>query len=285
MTKILLQTTIPYAADDWHVGRYSLLRDVLAAMDGVDVTARDREPVNGIDPVLASLGESDFDQLWLFGADGGNGLSPDECAAITAFVRRGGAILATRDHDDCGASICTIGGVGATHFFHSRNLDPDPSRRQRDDQETTSIDWPNYHSGSNGDSQRISIEGDVHPLLRREDGSAIEWFPAHPHEGAVGVPPGETAARVIATGRSQTTDRTFNLVVALDATPNRGRAISHSSFHHFCDYNWDTAAGCPSFVAEPPGDELRRYPERLHDIRTYVRNAATWLSERRRLDG
>jgi len=278
MTKILLQTTIPHAHDDWHIGRYSLLREVLASMDGVEVTARDREPGSGADPILTSLGESDFDQLWLFGADGGNGLSSAECAGITAFARRGGAILATRDHDDCGASICTIGGVGPTHFFHTHNLDPDPSRRCRDDQETTSITWPNYHSGSNGDFQRIALAGDVHPLLRREDGSAIEWFPAHPHEGAVGVPPGETAARVIATGRSQTTDRAFNLVVALEPTPNRGRAISHSSFHHFCDYNWNTAAGCPSFVAEPPGDELQRYPERLNDIRTYVRNAARWLS-------
>jgi hypothetical protein len=30
--RILLQTTIPFAEDDWHIGRFSLLRDELAAL-------------------------------------------------------------------------------------------------------------------------------------------------------------------------------------------------------------------------------------------------------------
>ena len=29
-TKILLQTTIPFTENDWHIGRFSLLRDYLA---------------------------------------------------------------------------------------------------------------------------------------------------------------------------------------------------------------------------------------------------------------
>jgi hypothetical protein len=47
--RILLQTTIPYTEDDWHVGRFSLLKEHLASlMDAegrplVEVTARDRE--------------------------------------------------------------------------------------------------------------------------------------------------------------------------------------------------------------------------------------------------
>jgi hypothetical protein len=279
MTKVLLQTTISYTQDDWHIGRFSLLRELLASIDGVEVTARNRSAENdGDDPVLSSLGASDYNQLWLFGADSGDGITPGDCAGVSAFAKRGGAILATRDHDDCGSSICNLGGVGKAHFFHSRNIDPDPSRRSRDDRDNKSIDWPNYHSGRNGDFQKITPSDDEHPLLRRRDGSTIEWFPAHPHEGDVGVPPGDSAARVIATGNSTTTGRDFNLIVALDATADRGRALAHSSFHHFADYNWDISAGCPSFVEETPGDEWTRFPERLDDVRTYARNALRWLA-------
>lgn len=279
MTKVLLQTTIPYTEDDWHIGRFSMLRGAIASMDGIEVTARDRAG-DGDDPVLSTLGTSDYDQLWLFGVDNGEGISDADCAGITEFARRGGAILATRDHNDCGSSLCVLGGVGAAHFFHSRNVDPDPSRRERDDPHNLGIDWPNYHSGNNGDYQRVTAVAGGHPLLKRADGSSIEWFPAHPHEGDVGIPPGDDSAQVIATGTSKATGRSFNLIVALDAVPDRGRALAHSSFHHFCDYNWDLSAGCPSFVEEAPGDELARSPERLGDVRAYVRNAVRWLGDR-----
>ena len=276
--KILLQTTIPYTADDWHIGRFSMLRDWLSSMDGVTVTARDREAdEHGNDRVLLSLADSDYDQLWLLAVDPGDGLTRADCASITAFARRGGAILSTRDHHDLGSSICNLGGVGAAHFFHSRNVDPDPSRRTRDDVATTSIDWPNYHSGRNGDYQRI-VAPEPHPLIQRADGTTLEWFPAHPHEGAVGVPANDEAARVIATGTSKVTNRPFNLIVALEATAKRGRALAHSSFHHLCDYNWNIAAGCPSFVEEAPGEEVERHPSRLEDVRAYVANAVRWLS-------
>ena len=57
-----------------------------------------------------------------------------------------------------------------------------------------------------------------------------------------------------------------------------GRAVAESSFHHFVDYNWDTSKGCPSFLEEPPGDQIRREPEKLEDVKTYVRNLAQWLA-------
>ena len=34
MAKILLQTTIPPTENDWHIGRFSLLRDYLAQLKG-----------------------------------------------------------------------------------------------------------------------------------------------------------------------------------------------------------------------------------------------------------
>jgi hypothetical protein len=111
----------------------------------------------------------------------------------------------------------------------------------------------------------------------------IEYFPAHPHEGAVGVPEDETHARVIATGTSKVTRRPFNLFVAFESSRDAhgntlGRAIAESSFHHLVDYNWDISRGCPSFLTEPPGDQIRGTPEKLADIRTYVGNAARWLA-------
>lgn len=51
-----------------------------------------------------------------------------------------------------------------------------------------------------------------------------------------------------------------------------------SFFHHFVDYNWDTNKGCPNFVSEIPGTEVKQDPIRLEDIKTYVRNVALWLA-------
>jgi hypothetical protein len=291
--RILLQTTIPAIEDDWNINRFSLLRDQLASIVDAEgrtlceVTARDRESdSDGNDKVLSKLDTTDFDELWLFAVDTGDGLSVADCQGITRFRQRGSGILATRDHQDLGSSLCTLGGVGRAHFFHSRQQDPESSRNARDDQDSETISWPNYHSGSNGDYQKITPVEPVHELLQRKQDSTagmIEYFPAHPHEGGVGVPEGASEARVVATGVSQVTNRPFNLMVAFERADDRhgntlGRAVAESSFHHFVDYNWDVAMGCPSFLAEPPGDQIQREPQKLEDIKTYVRNLALWLA-------
>ncbi len=294
MTKpiqILMQTTIPFAEDDWHIGRFSLLRDELAALKDdagnalCEVTTRDRESdAAGNDPVLSKLDETDFDDLWLFAIDTGDGLTVADCEGITRFRQRGGGIMATRDHEDLGKSLCTLGGIGRAHYFHSKNAEPDSSRHIADDPFTTSISWPNYHSGANGDYQKIKVAG-AHELMRSpaSPNGLIEFFPAHPHEGAVGVPEDEANAHVIATGVSEVTGRPFNLVVAFETSVDDhgntlGRGIAESSFHHFVDYNWNTDMGCPSFLVEPPGDGYKQNPKALADIKTYVGNAARWLA-------
>ena len=288
--RILLQTTIPFTEEDWNIGRFSLLRDELSSRKDesgnqlFEVVARDRESdADGNDPVLSKLDATDFDELWLFAVDTGAGLTTADCEGITRFRQRGGGILATRDHQDLGTSLCSLGGIGRAHFFHSKHPEPDPSRHVPDDPFTTSISWPNYHSGANGDYQTIHAEV-AHEILRSpaSPNGTVQFFPAHPHEGAVGVPEGEELARVIATGRSQTTGRPFNLVVAFESSNDShgnqlGRGIAESSFHHFADYNWDTEMGCPGFVTEPPGDGYKRNPRALEDIKTYVANVARWL--------
>lgn len=290
--RILLQTTIPFEENDWHVGRFSLLRQHLSSIRNpagetlYDVTARNREPnPDGNDPVLASIDDSDFGEVWLIAADSGNGLTEAECEGLSRFRLRGGGILTTRDHQDLGSSICSLGGVGRANFFHSKNPEPDETRHIRDDRETTGIDFPNYHSGRNGDFQRITTSHSGHPLLTRPDGTSIEYFPAHPHEGTVGVPPDDGSASVVATGTSKVTGASFNLIVAFEGGSHdgwqTGRAAAHSSFHHFADYNWDPSTGCPDFVSEAPGDGYASSPQLLYDIKTYVTNLASWLAPAR----
>ena len=83
--KILLQTTIPATENDWSIARFSrlaaLLRDARDE-DGrplYEVTTRDRDPAGAPDSVLSAMDESDFDQLWLFAVDTGDGLTPEDC--------------------------------------------------------------------------------------------------------------------------------------------------------------------------------------------------------------
>jgi len=284
--RVLLQTTIPETQDDWHIGRFSMLRETLAGLRDangaplVEVTARDRDTATGPDPVLSTIDTSDYDELWLFAVDTGEGLDPADCAAISRFRRRGGGLMVTRDHMDLGSSVCTLGGVGAAHYFHSRNPEPDPDRQCIDDNWTPTISWPNYHSGANGDFQEIEIVGDLHPVFADPEAAAgaLRYLPAHPHEGAVGAPPEDPSARVIATGRSSLTGRRFNIAVAFAPTEDGGPAIAQSTFHHFADYNWDPGAGAPSFVSEPPSDALSRTPKARRSTERYASNLVLWLA-------
>jgi hypothetical protein len=284
--KVLLQTTIATTADDWSIARFSSLGALLRAQHDsegrpvFEVTMRDRERSGTPDPVLSTLDATDFDQMWLFAVDVGDGLTAQDCEGISRFRRNGGGLLVTRDHMDLGSSLCTLGGVGKAHYFHSRNLDPDLARRAIDDPYTTAISWPNYHSGANGDFQEIEVNGPLHPVLADPASAtgAIRLLPSHPHEGAVGAPEGE-AARVIARGTSKATGRRFNIAVAFEPGPDRGPAIAESTFHHFADYNWDTRSGAPSFVSEPPADAIKRTPQAIADTHRYVLNVARWLGK------
>ena len=118
--------------------------------------------------------------------------------------------------------------------------------------------------------------------MQKPNGEIIRYFPSHPHEGGIGVPANDDSAKVIATSKSLTTEKDFNLLIAFEHSTDKhgnklGRAVAESSFHHLVDYNWDTEMGCPTFVEEPPGNGVKEHPERLEDIKTYVANLAKWL--------
>lgn len=277
MSKILLQTTIVEHPDDWDITRFSLLADELRDA-GHQVTARNRHTRDD-DPVLSRLDELDYDQLWLLAVDVGDGLTGAESQAIVRFREKGGGVLTARDHQDLGSCLIGLGTLGEVNHFHGKN--PDPARI-RDDQDTPSISWPNYHSGANGDYQPVFAAEPVHELLctSRTESGRIEWFPAHPHEGAVSAC--VNFSTVIALGRSTSSGRRFGLAVALDGEHTVdgrpiGRALAASTFHHFADYNWDLDCGAPSFVTEPEGTEIKADPSRLVAFKDYIRNIAAWL--------
>ncbi|MEM7765806.1 MAG: hypothetical protein AAF290_17220 [Pseudomonadota bacterium] len=280
--KILLKTTIQYVEDDWHIGRFSMLGEALEQF-GHRVEAHDWHNGSGADEDLAKLPDSDFDQLWLFAVDVTDALTQEDAEAIQRFRRRGGGVLATRDHEDLGASLTGLGVIGQAHHFHSTNLESDASRHQVDDQATGSISWPNYHTGANGDYQRVRLPDLSHELVLRKDGSPLEFLPAHPHEGVVSVPPGAAAfATELIRGLSRVTGNEFCVAVAFsgetDAIGNTlGRAVAQSTFHHFADANLDPAAPLPTFCTERSGTSMRDNPRALEDSLRYIENLANWL--------
>ncbi|MDN5780727.1 MAG: hypothetical protein L0H23_01670 [Luteimonas sp.] len=282
----MLQTTIEDEPDDWNVGRFSQLCQHLSELRDAEgrpafrVTARNRAVRKAPDPVLSNLHASGFDQLWLLAVDAGDGLTDEDCAGISGFRQRGGGIVVARDHMNLGCSICNLSGVGAAHHFHSRNPERDERRRCADNLFSSPISWPNYQSGANGDFQRVRSVGHIHPVMRDRHSATgvIQYLPSHPHEGAVSAPPSDSTARVIMEGLSLASRRRFNIAVAFERSERGGRAIAQSSFHHFSDYNWSPAAGCPSFVGETAGDAMATFPEALRSTKQYVRNIAFWLN-------
>jgi hypothetical protein len=285
---VLLQTTIERTENDWHIGCFSLLYDYLASLSAPDgsrlchVTARDRDPIGAPDSVLASLDASNFDELWLFAVDVGEGLHDEDRAGIMRFQARGSGLMITRDHMDLGCSICALGDVGAAHVFHTHNRDTATAAPDPDDRGTPQILWPNFHSGANGDVQLLRAELPVHPVMRNPDSESgtVMYLPSHPHEGAVVVPPSSSHARAIATGRSLASGQPFNIAVAFERSETMGPAIAQSTFHHFADYNWDPRRGSPDFVTESPAYVLPNDRRAMASVHRYVRNVALWLAGR-----
>ena len=283
MQNLLLQTTIEGDPDDWNITRFSRLTEFLSQLRDQQgqlafrVTARNRGRRGEPDAILSKLSELEFDQLWLFAVDGGDGLTAADCAGIGRFRQLGGRLLVTRDMD-LGGSVCNLDGVGAAHHFHNNN--PERNDRRPDNPPSPDIVGPNHRAGADGDFQRVRPVGHIHPVMRDRHSvtGVIQYLPAHPHDGVVSVPPGEASARIIVAGQNTSSGRRFNIAVAFERSERGGRAIAQSSFHHFSDCNWDPNTGWPSFGDEPAGASIARSPEALRSTRQYVSNVAFWLA-------
>ncbi len=104
--RILLQTTIAAVEDDWNIDRFSLLFEHLSSITDdhgnslYEATARNREAdADGNDKVLSKLDSSEFDEIWIFAVDPGDGLSVADCEGITRFLffTRGTRTRTSRD--------------------------------------------------------------------------------------------------------------------------------------------------------------------------------------------
>lgn len=258
MATILVQTTLREGEGEWQIERFSALVSLLLA-EGHTVVARNREPgADGSDPVLSSLDTSQFDELWLFAADRGNGLAPGDVRGILHFRERGGGIFTARDQENVGVSLLNLGSVGLVNHFRTYNR----QLRRRGFRVTES------RHGLQSEYERIVPLEPVHELLlsQRSPSGVIEYFPAHAHEAAISVPPYAPFARVIAIATDDETGRAANIAIAIDDEPCHdgrmcGRAVATSCLHHFANAQWSIDGDAPS-----------------ENFKDFTRNVARWLA-------
>ena len=89
--RILLQTTIPATENDWHIGRFSLLRDYLVSLRSeddsrlFDVVARDREGVAALLGIIPEFEVGFVEVVFHFQALLSQAL---EMRSATSFMRK-----------------------------------------------------------------------------------------------------------------------------------------------------------------------------------------------------
>lgn len=259
MATILVQTTLRESDGEWQIGRFTALVNLLRD-EGHSVVARNREPgADGSDPVLSTLDASAFDELWLFAADTGNGLAPQDVRGILRFRERGGGIFTSRDSENAGLSLLNLGTVGLVNHFRTYNR---PVRRRR---LRSALIRGEVQTGP---YQRITPLHPVHDLLRsdRSPSGIIEYFPAAEHDAALSVPPYAPFARVIAVAGDDDTGDTSNIAIAIEDERCHdgticGRAVATSCLHQFADGRWNGQGDGQSEI-----------------FKDFARNIARWLA-------
>ena len=277
-TQALLLSTIATDPSDWHIGRFSLLGEMIRTAgleldSAFDLTISDypkdqvqREALQG------DLSSGRFGQIWLIAPDMDNGLDQGFFRALESAVKVGSDLVIARDHTDLGSCLLELQGclndVGQTQTFQ-RSWPDLPQDREYADEACAAIITPCVVTGQNGGVQICRQRAD-HPLLNFASmipGHLV--IPAHPHEGVIRpVGPSQTvllSSFSITSGREQTT-------AIVDESPGRGMVLHHSTFHHFADYNLDVSLGAPDFVLDPPSSQIADSPELSNDIKAYVRS-------------
>ena len=274
----LLLSTIATDSNDWHIGRFSLLADMIRragqeldpsfSLNISDYPTSDSERQT----LQADLAAGRYSQVWLIAPDMDNGPDPGFFRALETAVKAGTDLVIARDHTDLGCCLLELkdclGDVGQTQTFQRTWTDL-PRDREYADAACAAIVTPCVVTGQNGGVQ-ICRQRAEHPLLNFASmipGHLV--IPAHPHEGVIRkVAASQTvllSSFSITSGREQTT-------AIVDEADGRGMVIHHSTFHHFADYNLDVAAGAPDFVLDPPSKQIADSPALLNDIQAYVRS-------------
>ena len=276
-TQALLLSTIATDPSDWHIGRFSLLGEMIRTagleLDSSFVLTISDYPKDDAqrEALQGDLRSGRFGQIWLIAPDMDNGPDPGFFRALESAVMAGSDLVIARDHTDLGSCLLELQGclndVGQTQTFQ-RSWPDLPQDREYADEACAAIITPCVVTGQNGGVQICRQRAD-HPLLKFASmipGHLV--IPAHPHEGVIRpVAASQTvllSSFSITSGREQTT-------AIVDESPGRGMVLHHSTFHHFADYNLDVSAGAPDFVLDPPSSQIADSPALSNDIKAYVR--------------
>ena len=277
-TQALLLSTIATDPSDWHIGRFSLLGEMIRSAgleldSAFDLTISDYPKDQAQREALqVDLSSGRFGQIWLIAPDMDNGPDQGFFRALESAVKVGSDLVIARDHTDLGSCLLELQGclndVGQTQTFQ-RSWPDLPQDREYADEACAAIITPCVVTGQNGGVQICRQRAD-HPLLNFASmipGHLV--IPAHPHEGVI-RPVGASQTVLlssfsITSGREQTT-------AIVDESPGRGMVLHHSTFHHFADYNLDVSAGAPAFVLDPPSSQIADSPVLSNDIKAYVRS-------------
>ena len=278
----LLLSTIATDANDWHIGRFSLLGTMIRTageeMDpSFNLTISDYPTSDAERKLLQDdLSSGRYGQIWLIAPDLDNGPDAGFFRALEAAVKGGTDLVIARDHTDLGCCLLELkdclDDVGQTQTFQRTWTDL-PKDREYADPACAAIVTPCVVTGQNGGVQ-ICRQRAEHPLLNFASmipGHLV--IPAHPHEGVIRkVAASQTvllSSFSITSGREQTT-------AIVDEADGRGMVLHHSTFHHFADYNLDVAKGAPDFVLDPPSTQTAESPALLNDIKAYVRSVVRY---------
>ena len=281
----LLLSTIATDLNDWHIGRFSKLGEMIRqagqelspdfSLEILDYPSESSDR----DQLQNDLSTGRYGQIWLIAPDLDNGPDLAFFRALETAVKGGTSLIIARDHTDLGSCLLSLDGclesVGQTQTF-LRSW-PDLARdREYVDSNCPGIQTPCVVTGQNGGVQICRQRAD-HPLLGFESmipGHLV--IPSHPHEGV--IRPMTESQTVLLSSFSITSGREQNSVI-IDESEGRGMILHHSTFHHFADFNIDTACGAPDFVLDPPSNQISDSPALLADIKNYIRSVVHYASK------
>jgi hypothetical protein len=153
--------------------------------------------------------DTDYDQIWFFGGSesGNNGSRPlddDEVELISRFMKAGGGVFATGDHETVGAPLCAriprvrymrswglSGGIGATPAATSALradtlfMPPFSAQYGNEGDKYGKPVWPLYVTTTWPHPLLYSRSPDVafSSAMPQAPEGPIAWFPDHMHEG------------------------------------------------------------------------------------------------------
>ena len=115
-TQALLLSTIATDPSDWHIGRFSLLSEMIRTagleLDSSFVLTISDYPKDDAqrEALQGDLRSGRFGQIWLIAPDMDNGPDPGFFRALESAVMAGSDLVVARDHSDLGSCLLELHG-------------------------------------------------------------------------------------------------------------------------------------------------------------------------------